>query len=798
MNGFLRMCFGQGAEERKFGSFAEPKDYNFNGEKDKKALDDKKHIEDVEARVERKFAASIKVNVDNADRKTVRSRPIRVDENFQPPVFDKTRLQKAFLASALQDNFLFLDLTDDERDMFIAAMEPESFAAGRYIIEQGDVGDYFYIISQGVVDFVKDGNFVGSSQRGGAFGELALLYDAPRAASCVAKNDVQVYKVDQQTFRLMLAKSRNDQHKDVRELIRGISIFKDLDDATLNRFTRAMTTVHWKQGDRIVQKGQVGNVFYIVQEGTVKIHDIGLGDSHFEDQILQPGDWFGERALLTGEPRAANATALSAQTILLAMDRGTFEKTIGPLQGLMEFEMRKKFLATLPLFANSSLTDPELNQLVGLMQEACYSKETKLAEAGRPYGMNLWIIRHGRLLVMNKKSGKIYNLETGDHFGDKSIGGDPAHISSHDAVCEDDLTAWVLSREHIEFVVGDISRLGSPEPPSHQQKPKPFLLSDLRKHKILGQGAFGKVWLVEQKETGDAYALKAIDKVSVIDTKQDDGVMREKELLEMLNHPFILNLISTYQDEQNLYFLLPLIPGGELFSVLHRQKSPGRGLPNNSAAFYSSCVIEALGHFHQRSIAYRDLKLENVMIDEHGYCIIVDLGFAKIVDDKTYTLVGTPEYLAPELIMSKGHDKAVDYWSFGVLCYELQCGSSPFYKPHLKQIEMFKRIVMGKYVIPDYVQEEAGDMIKKLLVRRDTERLGNLAKGHLDIKSHPWYEKSGIDFKSIIQRGSPAPWKPVLKNPLDSSNFDDFSRYENEKYTGRRLTKSEQDKFKDF
>lgn len=638
---------------------------------------------------------------------------------------------------------------------------------------------------------------MGYCQKGGSFGELALLYDCPRAASCIAASPVvELWKVDQKTFRLLVASHSQQQHSSVKKLLNRVTLFRDLGSAAINRFAHLLTPVTWRPEDLIVQKGEEGNIFYIIQEGSVKIHDIGLGQSHFADQILGPGDWFGERALLTGEPRAANVTALTAVTTL-AMDRETFEKTLGPLKSLMERQMRGNFLKGLPIFANGKITEEELSQMVDLMQEVCYEQGAKLAEAGLPYQSNLWIIRHGKLRVTHSKTGKVYNLQSGDHFGDKSVGGDPKHLSNHTAVCEEKLTTWILTRQDIESVIGDIDRLGEVSALSGEFKEQ-ISMNDLVKRRVLGQGAFGKVWLVAHVETQAAYALKEISKLKTIESKQVESVIREKELLCLLQHPFILNLVSSFQDEKNLYLLLPVIPGGELFSVLHSQKAKGRGLTNNKAAFYASCVIEALGHFHQRSIAYRDLKLENVLIDEYGYCKIVDLGFAKIVEDKTYTLVGTPEYLSPEIIMSKGHDKSCDYWAFGVLVYELLVGKSPFYRSGSSQIDMFKRIVMVAYEVPIYVDFRAKAMIKKLLTRRQAKRLGNLANGVIDIKRDDWFSGSGIDFRLIRRKEVDAPWVPKVKDAFDASNFDDFSAAEKEDDYEPPLTMEEQELFAHF
>jgi len=290
------------------------------------------------------------------------------------------------------------------------------------------------------------------------------------------------------------------------------------------------------------------------------------------------------------------------------------------------------------------------------------------------------------------------------------------------------------------------------------------------------------------------YALKTLSKRQLIEANQVKGVLREKQIMSSIDHPFILGLIGSFQDEQNLYMLLPLIQGGELFSVIHTDERDG--VNSDAAKFYASCILEALGHLHDRNIVYRDMKPENALINERGYCIMVDLGFAKIVVDKTYTLCGTPEYLAPEIIMSKGHDKAVDYWAFGVLIYEMLVGRSPFYFHGTDQISLFKRIVMVKFTFPTHTPEDAVDLVKKLLTRRQTARLGNLSRGHLDVKDHPWF--STVDFKKLNNFEIPAPWVPKITNAMDSSYFEDFSREEREVDRSRPLNAKEQKAFELF
>lgn len=188
---------------------------------------------------------------------------------------------------------------------------------------------------------------------------------------------------------------------------------------------------------------------------------------------------------------------------------------------------------------------------------------------------------------------------------------------------------------------------------------------------------------------------------------------------------------------------------------------------------------------------------ENILIDAQGYAVVVDMGFAKIVVDKTLTLCGTPEYLAPEIIMSKGHGKAVDWWSYGVLVYEMIVGVTPFYEPGIKQNDLFRRIVLAQYEMSPILSDDEQDLISKLLVRKPSGRLGNLSRGHRDIKDHEWF--SEVDFKKLVRKEVGAPWIPEMKDPFDASHFDDYRGSEREDNSKRRpLSREEQELFRDF
>lgn len=282
----------------------------------------------------------------------------------------------------------------------------------------------------------------------------------------------------------------------------------------------------------------------------------------------------------------------------------------------------------------------------------------------------------------------------------------------------------------------------------------------------LGTGTFGRVYLVRHKPTGVFYAMKTLKKTEVVRLKQVEHINSEKQILSSIRHPFIVNLYRSFSDEKYLFMLLEFVIGGEMFSHLRRA---GR-FSNEVTRFYAAEIVLALEYLHSLNVVYRDLKPENLLIDNEGHIKITDFGFAKRVEDRTWTLCGTPEYLAPEIIQSKGHGKAVDWWALGILIFEMLAGYPPFFDDN--PFGIYEKILGGRIQFPSHFDQNAKDLIRKLLAADRTRRLGNLKGGASDIKNHKWFK--GVDWDQLYQKRIIAPIIPSVKHPGDSDNFDKY------------------------
>jgi serine/threonine protein kinase len=315
-----------------------------------------------------------------------------------------------------------------------------------------------------------------------------------------------------------------------------------------------------------------------------------------------------------------------------------------------------------------------------------------------------------------------------------------------------------------------------PPPPPVLDRPLQLFnnLHDFHLLRTLGTGTFGRVRLAKYKDVDSKYfAMKIMRKVDVVRYKQEKHVMNERWLLAKLNFPFIIRLYAAFQDSKNLYLLLEYAIGGELYSYLRRA---GR-FSLSTTKFYAAEIMMAIEYLHNMDIAYRDLKPENLLLDGRGHIKLSDFGFAKLVPDRTWTLCGTPEYLAPEIIANRGHGKGVDWWALGVLIYEMLAGYPPFYDQ--TPFATYEKILAGRLLFPSHFDPLSIDLIRRLLQPDPAMRLGNLQGGAQDIRRHPWF--AGVDWNGLYRRTIMAPIQPRIQHSGDTANFD---RYPEEEGTG--------------
>ncbi|KAF5402863.1 Non-specific serine/threonine protein kinase [Paragonimus heterotremus] len=298
---------------------------------------------------------------------------------------------------------------------------------------------------------------------------------------------------------------------------------------------------------------------------------------------------------------------------------------------------------------------------------------------------------------------------------------------------------------------------------------------DFQLLKVLGKGGYGKVFLARKIDTGQTYAMKVLKKASIVTNAKDTAHTKsERNILEMIRHPFLVQLHYAFQSPGKLYLVLEFLAGGELFMQLEKEGV----FMEDQASFYLAEITLAIGHLHSMGIIYRDLKPENVLLDIGGHVKLTDFGLSKERVDRdnlTHTFCGTIEYMAPEILLRQGHGKAVDWWSLGTLMYDMLSGAPPFAGEDRKQT--IDLIIRGEYVLVPYLSREAASMLSKLLVVDVNRRLGSGPADAEAIKSHLFFRSTNWD--RVLKRQVEPPFRPTLSSDTDVSLFDPKFTQEN-------------------
>ncbi|KAJ1888886.1 Serine/threonine-protein kinase, partial [Kickxella alabastrina] len=284
--------------------------------------------------------------------------------------------------------------------------------------------------------------------------------------------------------------------------------------------------------------------------------------------------------------------------------------------------------------------------------------------------------------------------------------------------------------------------------------------------KVIGKGSFGKVMQVRKRDTNRIYAMKILSKSKIVMRSEVAHTLAERNVLAKINHPFIVPLKFSFQTPEKLYLVLAFITGGELFHHLQRE---GR-FDQHRSRFYAAELLSALDCLHSYNVIYRDLKPENILLDYSGHIALCDFGLCKLNmgdNETTNTFCGTPEYLAPELLQGRGYTKTVDWWTFGVLLYEMMTGLPPFYDENVN--EMYRRILEDELVFPEDMGNRAKSLLRGLLQRDPRRRLGN--NGAAEIKEQPFFAEINWDY--LIGKQYEPPFKPSVASANDTSNFDE-------------------------
>ncbi|KAI9300204.1 kinase-like domain-containing protein [Cunninghamella echinulata] len=324
-----------------------------------------------------------------------------------------------------------------------------------------------------------------------------------------------------------------------------------------------------------------------------------------------------------------------------------------------------------------------------------------------------------------------------------------------------------------------------------------FGLDDFNLLAVLGKGNFGKVMLAEEKYTNNLYAIKILKKRFVLDNNEVESTRSEKRVFQIANqdrHPFLANLHSTFQTETRIYYVMEYISGGDLMMhIQHEQFSEKR------ARFYACEVLLALEYLHKHGIIYRDLKLDNIMLCLDGHVKLVDYGLCKENiwhNDTTNTFCGTPDFMAPEILLEQKYGRAVDWWAFGVLIYEMLLGQSPFKGED--EDEIFDAVLEDEILYPITMSKNCLSICQKLLERNPNRRLGSGKSDGLEIRQHPFF--SGVNWDDILAKKVTPPYLPTVTGRADTSNFDEEFTREIPILTpvNAMLTKVEQQEFNQF
>jgi len=669
------------------------------------------------------------------------------------------------IKKALLNHFVFTSLDTSQIDRILGNFFYCKVEQGKYVFKQDDEASCFFIVDQGKLQVninEQDKSILGP---GKPFGELALLYNAPRSASILALEDSFLWGIDGYTFRQMVQEMIIKDISQNKMFIEKVPFFKNLTPEQNESVASILIKEKFMPNDFIVHEGDNADSYYIIQKGSVCI----ISKEGVEVRVLNEGDTFGEAALLEFNNVRQMSVKAKTEVVCLALGRETLINILGDkVQNIACRNILKWGFEKDPWL--SKLTQVQKEKVFENMKNFNVKQGTVVLKKGDrcnkimvPIDGNL--VDHSGNIICEKGNvlGSFYFLmENMDKKMPEDIMTDTEGIYSE-----------IILQDFAFLIGGALQVVIKNNENSHEKqmtrinedKELDLPLTSLVYLKKIGQGQFGNVYLVEDKQER-LYALKTVSKAKVFSLCLEKHIQDERRVLKKLKFPLIMEFFRTYKDETNVYFLTEYIAGMELFDVIREI-----GLLNKlEAQFYIGSMILAIEYLHTQSIIYRDVKPENVMIDATGYPKLIDMGTCKTLGKpgfRTFTIIGTPTYMAPEVVSGKGYSFTVDYWSIGICLYEFMCGFVPFGENSDDPYEIYNEILTKRLDFPAYMKDNEAKKLMQQLLNRMPEVRGNGAIAA--IKAHSWFNNFNWDKlleKQIIPPYTPPEDKLISKEEI--------------------------------
>ena len=783
-----------------------------------------------------------------------------------------TREEEINIRKALNNNFIFKDITPEVLDLILNELIFFPFPKNRIIYEEGDVGNFFYILAYGKVQATEKGKIKKNYSPWDCFGELSLITQKKREETLKCMEKVEVFTIDGESFRDILRRINESILKDRFNFLNTISIFHPLDNVSKYNVAQKIKLKEFLEGDKIIQRGEIGDTLYIIKEGLVSCR-IGIK----EVRKLGSNDYFGQNAILIDVKRGLDIFAIQ-KTICYELNRNdlkdalgdkyidvilfcffkyciennnalkniliesqlkeifkcfqikiylknekiydnlsedklknnnkkliiiidgsilkeneiiaskgniigeklfkdisynipdnliafpdciTLESSINDLAKILKIDLtHEKPLNTLnrigklkKLYLFKNLSEKTLELLATKLTKIIYNEKDIIVEEGST-GDKFYLISKGRVRI-TKEGTFIRDLESGSCFGENVLLSNEIVKRTATVTALEKVVCYVILKHEFDIIINDknikdylLKKLSLQD--------TSITLEDLHYIKFLGKGKFGSVSLVHNKK--NIYGIKAISRKSVDRQKiLAKYFVNERRVMLSLDHPFIVKLVKTMKNTYFCFLLIEFVNGKNLDEYLSTRVVKKSIYETQ---FYIGSMLLMLEYLQKKLIAHRDIKPSNIMIDSNGYLKMIDFGTAKILNDYTSTVIGTPHYIAPEILQGKGYSLSCDFWSVGICMYEIFYGMYPFGHYANEVIEIYKEILHKEFFFPseNIKYANVNKLISNLLVKKVNMRECNIT----NLKEKPFFKE--FDFDQLIDFKLTPPYVPLTSD----------------------------------